>query len=93
MLEIPGVLEAAVIGVPDEVLGEAIKAFVVRCHLTLTEEEVKTHLQRRLPAFKHPKWVQFRDDLPKNQSGKILKSVLREAEAGATKTAVPVHAN
>ncbi len=93
VLEIPGVLETAVIGVPDDVLGEAIKAFVVRCNTTLTEEEVKGHLQRRLPAFKHPKWVQFRDDLPKNQSGKILKSVLREAEAGTTITAVPVHAN
>lgn len=93
VLEIPGVLEAAVIGVPDEVLGEAIKAFVVRCHPTLTEDEVKGHLQRRLPAFKHPKWVQFRDDLPKNQSGKILKSVLRDAEGRTTKTAVAAHAN
>ena len=91
VLEIPGVLEAAVIGVPDEVLGEAIKAFVVRCHPTLTEEEVKGHLQRRLPVFKLPKWVQFRDDLPKNQSGKILKSALRESEATVVKTALTIH--
>ncbi len=93
VLEIPGVLETAVIGVPDEVLGEAIKAFVVRCSTTLTEEEVKGHLQRRLPSFKHPKWIQFRDDLPKTQSGKILKSVLREAESGTTMTAVPADSN
>ena len=93
VLEIPGVLETAVIGVPDEVLGEAIKVFVVRCRPTLTEDEVKAHLQRRLPAFKHPKWVQFCDDLPKNQSGKILKSALRESEAGTAKPAVPIHAN
>ncbi|HMV72275.1 MAG TPA: class I adenylate-forming enzyme family protein, partial [Pseudomonadales bacterium] len=72
VLEIAGAVETAVIGVPDEVLGEAIKAFVVRCHATLTEEDVKGHLQRRLPAFKHPKWVEFREELPKNQSGKIL---------------------
>ncbi|MGO9585223.1 MAG: class I adenylate-forming enzyme family protein [Limisphaerales bacterium] len=79
VLEIPGVMEAAVIGVPDEILGEAIKVFVVCCHSTMTEEEIKSHLQRRLPAFKHPKWVQFCDSLPKNQSGKILKAALREA--------------
>jgi long-chain acyl-CoA synthetase len=89
VLEIAGVLETAVIGVPDEVLGEAIKAFVVRCHATLTEEDVKGHLQRRLPAFKHPKWVEFRDELPKNQSGKILKAALREAGAGSLQTTVP----
>ncbi|MGC3956798.1 MAG: class I adenylate-forming enzyme family protein [Verrucomicrobiota bacterium] len=89
VLEIAGVLETAVIGVPDEVLGEAIKAFVVRCHATLTEEEVKGHLQRRLPAFKHPKWVEFRDELPKNQSGKILKAVLRQAGAGSQPTQPP----
>jgi long-chain acyl-CoA synthetase len=79
ILEISGVLEVAVIGVPDEILGEAIKAFVVRCSLTLTEEEIRRHLQRSLPAFKNPKWIQFCDSLPKNQSGKILKAALREA--------------
>ena len=89
VLEIPGVLETAVIGVPDEVLGEAIKAFVVRCHSTLTEEDVKGHVQRRLPSFKHPKWVEFREELPKNQSGKILKAALREAGAGSPQTTVP----
>jgi long-chain acyl-CoA synthetase len=89
LLEIPGVVEAAVIGVPDEILGEAIKAFVVRCNSTLTEEEVKSHVQRKLPVFKHPKWVQFCDNLPKNQSGKILKTVLREAAAKPDQPAVP----
>ena len=78
VLEISGVLETAVIGVPDDLLGEAIKVFAVRCHATLTEDEVKSHLQRRLPSFKHPKWVEFVDELPKNQSGKILKAVLRQ---------------
>lgn len=80
LLEIPGVLETAVIGVPDEILGEAIKAFVVPQDSSLTPEQVKGLLQRKLPAFKHPKWVEFRDALPKNGYGKILKTVLREAE-------------
>ncbi len=80
VLEIPGILEAAVIGVPDEILGEAIKVFVVRCNSTMTEEAVRGHLRRSLPAFKHPKWVQFCDSLPKNQSGKILKAALHKAE-------------
>lgn len=78
ILEIREVLEVAVIGVPDEVLGEAIKAFVVRHQLELTEEAIKNHLGRQLPSFKLPKWIQFVESLPKNQSGKILKSVLRE---------------
>jgi long-chain acyl-CoA synthetase len=86
VLEISGILEAAVIGVPDEILGEAIKVFAVRCNPALTEEEVKRHLQRSLPAFKHPKWVQFCDSLPRNQTGKILKAALREAGSQQPKT-------
>jgi acyl-CoA synthetase (AMP-forming)/AMP-acid ligase II len=85
-LEIPGVLETAVIGVPDDILGEAIKIFVVPGNPTLTEEEVRNHLQRNLPAFKHPKWVQLCESLPKNQSGKILKAVLREGGNQPPKT-------
>ena len=77
---IPGVLETAVIGVADEILGEAIKVFVVPASPELTEDFVKNELKQRLPLFKHPKWVEFRDALPKNQSGKILKSELAEQE-------------
>ena len=50
----------------------------------LTEEALRTELKLRLPAFKHPKWVEIRRSLPKNQSGKILKSQLAEQEAGRT---------
>jgi len=91
VLEISGILEAAVIGVPDEILGEAIKVFVVRCNSTLTEEEIRGHLQRSLPPFKHPKWVQFCDSLPKNQSGKILKAALRAGEIQEPKTVTTSH--
>jgi acyl-CoA synthetase (AMP-forming)/AMP-acid ligase II len=77
---IPGVLEAAVIGVDDEILGEAIKVFLVPASPELTEEVVKNELRQRLPSFKHPRWVEFRRGLPKNQSGKILKAVLAEEE-------------
>jgi acyl-CoA synthetase (AMP-forming)/AMP-acid ligase II len=76
--EIPGVLESAVIGVPDELLGEAIKAFIVPSSPSLTEDFVKERLVARLPAFKLPKFIELHQSLPKNQSGKILKSVLRE---------------
>jgi long-chain acyl-CoA synthetase len=76
--EIPGVLESAVIGVQDEILGEAIKAFIIPSAPSLTEEQVKAILAARLPAFKLPKWVEFRANLPKNQSGKILKTMLRD---------------
>jgi long-chain acyl-CoA synthetase len=81
VLEIPAVLETAVIGVPDEILGEAIKVFVVPRDNHVTAEEVKIALQRRFPVFKHPKWVEVREALPKSGSGKILKAVLREEAA------------
>jgi long-chain acyl-CoA synthetase len=77
---IPGVLETAVVGVADEILGEAIKVFVVPASQDLTEAFVKNELRQRLPLFKHPKWVEFRQGLPKNQSGKILKSELAGQE-------------
>jgi long-chain acyl-CoA synthetase len=75
--EIPGVLESAVIGIPDEILGEAIKAFIVPSSSRLTEDTVRERLVARLPVFKLPKIIEFPKSLPKNQSGKILKSVLR----------------
>lgn len=82
ILEMEGVAEAAVIGVEDPILGEAIKAFVVpKAEGTLTEASVKSHLQERLPPFKMPKWIEFRGDLPKNESGKILKARLKDAQS------------
>lgn len=77
-----GVVEAAVIGVPDEILGEAVKVLVVPSSPELTEDSVMNELKRRLPPYMRPKWVELRGALPKNQSGKILKSVLVKQEAG-----------
>ncbi|MBN2010269.1 acyl--CoA ligase [candidate division KSB1 bacterium] len=75
ILELEYVTETAVIGVPDELLGEAIKAFIV-CGNSLSEDEIKLYLQDKLPTFKHPKYLEFCNSLPKNKSGKILKSQL-----------------
>lgn len=87
ILELTEIIEVAVIGVPDEILGEAIKAFVVLRDVTLTERHVREHLQQRLPPFKMPKHIEFTPGLPKNQAGKILKSALRETAASvATQT-------
>lgn len=71
------VLEAAVIGVPDEHSGEAVKLFVVRKDLSLSKDELKTFCQQNLVAYKVPKHIEFRDELPKTNVGKILRRALR----------------
>jgi acyl-CoA synthetase (AMP-forming)/AMP-acid ligase II len=73
----PGVLECAAIGVPDEKQGEAIKLFVVRKNPTLTEQEVAQYCHDNLTGYKRPKFIEFRDDLPKTNVGKILRRELR----------------
>jgi len=69
--------EVAVIGVEDPVLGEAVKAFVIPKDNSITEEEIKKFLSRRLASYKQPKYIEMRDSLPKNESGKILKMALK----------------
>jgi long-chain acyl-CoA synthetase len=76
----PGVVECAAIGVPDEKQGEAIKIFVVKNEPTLTEEEVARYCRQSLTGYKVPKYVEFRDDLPKTNVGKILRRELRSAK-------------
>lgn len=74
------VLESAVIGVPNEVSGEAVKVFVVKKDASLTPEELLTHCRRYLTGYKVPKIVEFRDELPKSNVGKILRRELRDEE-------------
>ena len=73
----PGVVECAAIGVPDPMQGEAIKIFVVRNDPLLTEEAVSRFCQQNLTGYKRPKYIEFRDDLPKTNVGKILRRELR----------------
>lgn len=75
----PGVLEVAAVGVPDERSGELVKVFVVRRDPALTAEAVIAHCRESLTAYKVPHRVEFRDELPKTNVGKILRRQLRDA--------------
>jgi len=72
-----GVLEAAAIGVPDERTGQAVKLFVVRRDPALTEDALRKYSRDNLAAYKVPKVIEFRDQLPKSNIGKILRKELR----------------
>jgi len=77
-MEHPGVHEAAAVGVPDEKSGEAIKLFVVRRDPALTAEELLAHCRHSLSAYKMPRQIEFRDELPKTNVGKVLRRALRD---------------
>ncbi len=77
----PGVLEVAAVGVPDERSGEAVKLFVVRKDPGLTDEAVIAHCKENLTAYKVPHLIEFRDELPKTNVGKILRRMLRDGKA------------
>jgi acyl-CoA synthetase (AMP-forming)/AMP-acid ligase II len=73
----PGVVECAAIGIPDAMQGETIKVFVVRNDSMLTEDAVAKYCQENLTGYKRPKYIEFRDELPKSNVGKILRRELR----------------
>ena len=79
----PGVMECAVIGVPDEKSGEAVKVFVVKKDPNLTEQQVRDYCEANLAGYKKPKYVVFRADLPKTPVGKILRRELRDIDKKA----------
>ena len=74
----PGVVECAAVGVPDAHSGEVIKVYVVRSDPTLTEEAVARYCHDNLTGYKRPKYIEFRDELPKSNVGKILRRELRQ---------------
>jgi long-chain acyl-CoA synthetase len=76
--QLPGVLECAVVGIPDEKAGEAIKLVIVKKDPSLTEEQVRAHCRANLTGYKQPKVIEFRTDLPKTPVGKILRRELRD---------------
>jgi len=80
----PGVLECAVIGVPDEHSGEAVKVFVVKKDPGLTAEELMAYCKQEFTGYKKPKYIEFRAELPKTNVGKILRRALRDEKQAET---------
>ncbi|MCW3479157.1 long-chain-fatty-acid--CoA ligase [Neisseriaceae bacterium JH1-16] len=78
---LPGVLEVACIGIPDDKSGEVVKLFVVKKDPALTEKDVIDHCRKNLTGYKIPKQVEFRTELPKTNVGKILRRALRDEVA------------
>ena len=76
--QLPGVLECAVVGVPDDKTGEAVKLVIVKKDPALTETQVREFCRANLTGYKQPKVVEFRTDLPKTPVGKILRRELRD---------------
>jgi len=76
----PGVLECAAVGIPDEKTGEGVKLVIVKKNPDLTEAEVRAHCRANLTGYKQPRVIEFRTDLPKTPVGKILRRELRDAK-------------
>ncbi|SJZ63557.1 long-chain fatty acid--CoA ligase [Novilysobacter spongiicola] len=75
---LPGVLEVAAVGIPDEQSGEVVKLVVVKKDPSLTAEQIKAHTRENLTGYKQPKVIEFRKELPKTNVGKILRRELRD---------------
>lgn len=78
LYEMPGILEAAVVGIPHEIYGEVPKAYVVlKEGITLTSDDITAHCKTRLASYKVPSVIEYLNELPRNASGKVLKHTLR----------------
>ncbi len=80
---LPGVLEVAAVGVPDDKSGEAVKVVIVRKDPKLTADDIKAHCRANLTGYKQPRYIEFRESLPKTNVGKILRRELRESASAA----------
>ncbi|WP_250478830.1 MULTISPECIES: long-chain fatty acid--CoA ligase [unclassified Caballeronia] len=78
---LPGVFEVAAVGVKDQASGEAVKLFIVRKDASLTEADVIAYCRERLTGYKRPRMIEFRNELPKSNVGKILRRELRDGRA------------
>ncbi|RRN57207.1 long-chain fatty acid--CoA ligase [Pseudoxanthomonas sp. SGNA-20] len=87
----PGVLEVAAVGVPDERSGEAVKLFVVKKDPALTAEDIKAYCRQALTGYKQPRHIEFRDELPKSNVGKILRKELRDQAPAGKPEAAATH--
>ncbi|MGP1677262.1 MAG: long-chain-fatty-acid--CoA ligase [Burkholderiales bacterium] len=81
VMMLPGVVECAAVGVPDEHSTEAVKLFVVRKDPDLSEKELRAHCHQNMTGYKCPKYIEFRTELPKTNVGKILRRALRDEKA------------
>jgi long-chain acyl-CoA synthetase len=78
LTQMPGVLEAAAVGIADTKAGEAVKVVIVKRDPALTEADVRAYCEANLTGYKRPKVVEFRKDLPKTPVGKVLRRELRD---------------
>jgi long-chain acyl-CoA synthetase len=74
----PGVHEVAAIGIPDEESGERVKLFIVRKDASLSESDIRDYCRERLTGYKRPAVVEFREELPKSNVGKVLRRKLKD---------------
>jgi long-chain acyl-CoA synthetase len=79
----PGVLEVACVGVPDKNSGEAVKLYIVKKDASLTVEELMAYCKEQFTGYKRPKYIEFRETLPKTNVGKILRRELRDEKQSA----------
>jgi long-chain acyl-CoA synthetase len=77
LTQMPGIAEAAAVGVPDQKTGEAVKVVIVRRHADVTENDVRAYCEQNLTGYKRPRHIEFRTELPKTAVGKVLRRELR----------------